>query len=739
SANPSTTATASNLCAGTYTCVVTDANLCKTQQVFTITQPGVLSITPSSTPANCGGANGTAKATPAGGTGAYTYSWSPAPASGTLPTASNLPAGSYTAYVTDANGCTKNIVIPVNNIGGPTVSLSTSANPTCNASCNGTATITASGGTAPLTYSWSGNPSTTVTASNLCSGTTYICTVTDAAGCRNTQSVNLTQPPALAVSPASTNTSCNAVCNGTATATVSGGTPNYTYSWSPNVATTPGVTALCQGAYTCHVTDQNGCTTQQIFTITQPAPITAVPTSQKALCNGSCNGIATVTPSGGTGAYSYAWSGSPSTTNTAGSLCAGSYNCTITDANGCSIIQAVTIVQPAPLTATDVSVPSTCKQSNGSMDVTPSGGTALYTYSWTPAPASSTLNGNASNLPMNSYTCMVTDSGGCTFTIIDSVTNTGTKPVAAITPSGPTTFCFGSPVTLTAGGGTTYSWNTGSTGSSLVANTGGTYTLYAINACGVDSSKITLIRDSLPNSLVSGQGKFCQGGSDILNASGGGTYSWNTGSTASSITVTTGGNYYVLVTNNCGTDTAHFHVTENTVQAGFIPSATTGTMPLPVTFTDSSSANVTNWSWNYGDGTTGTGKGGSHTYGSGGSYTVTLTVTDSITGCQSIYIYVIRVKELPSWITVPNIFTPNDDGTNDLFLVSSQGITQFEAKIFDRWGVELVILNAPGMGWDGRTPGGAPASAGTYYYIITATGDDGKKYAFNGYFMLIRN
>ncbi|HXC03662.1 MAG TPA: gliding motility-associated C-terminal domain-containing protein, partial [Bacteroidia bacterium] len=125
-----------------------------------------------------------------------------------------------------------------------------------------------------------------------------------------------------------------------------------------------------------------------------------------------------------------------------------------------------------------------------------------------------------------------------------------------------------------------------------------------------------------------------------------------------------------------------------------------------------------------------------HTYPTAGTYTATCTATDA-NGCSDTYKIVITVLDLPSWLNVPNVFTPNGDGKNDEFLVSSQGIVQFDLKIYDRWGVELAeILNAD-QGWDGRTRAGLLVADGTYYYILHATGTDKKTYSLQGFFQMI--
>ena len=240
-----------------------------------------------------------------------------------------------------------------------TIASFAQTNVTCNGSTNGTSSISSTGGVGTLTYNWTpGNPIGDGTASvtNLSAGT-YSCTVTDANGCTALQTVTITQPNVLVSTITSqTNVSCFAGTNGAASILVSGGTTAYSYNWTPGNPIgdgTASVTNLSAGTYSCTVTDANGCTALQTVTITQPTALAATLSSQTNVsCFAGTNGAASILVSGGTTAYSYNWTpgnpigdGTTSVTN----LSAGSYSCTITDANGCAASQSVTITQAAAI------------------------------------------------------------------------------------------------------------------------------------------------------------------------------------------------------------------------------------------------------------------------------------------------------------------------------------------------------------------------------------------------------
>ncbi len=250
-----TSITASGLAAGTYTCTITDAGGCVQTKTATITQPLVITASSTSVSTACGLSTGSANATASGGTGSLTYSWSPS--GGNAANASNLTAGVYTCTVTDANGCIQTTSVTVNSIGGPTVTLSSQTNPLCNGNSTGSATVNASGGTVPYTYSWSPSGGNTATASGLVAGI-YTCIITDAGGCVQSQTVLITQPAVLNLSM-STQVLCGKN-NGQASASPSGGSPVYTYSWTPSGATTASISGLPSGTYSCTLTDANGCT-----------------------------------------------------------------------------------------------------------------------------------------------------------------------------------------------------------------------------------------------------------------------------------------------------------------------------------------------------------------------------------------------------------------------------------------------------------------------------------------------
>ena len=729
-----TAASAAGLAAGTYTCSITDAKNCTTSQIVTITQPAVLALTPTSTQTGCGTSVGTAKVNVAGGTSAYTYSWSPAPGGGqNTANATGLAAGSYTVHVTDAKGCTQNSVYSITAAGGPTATLFSSSNPLCNASCIGTATVNASGGTGALTYSWSAGAGSSATASALCAGT-YSCTITDASNCSTVQSVVIAQPAVLNVNPTQTNISCNGSGTGSATATVSGGTGSYTYVWTSTGGSAATANGLSAGTYTCTINDANNCMTSQVYTLTQPTALSVTPSQTNATCNGSATGTASAAVSGGTGAYTYSWSPAGGSALSASALNAGTYTCTITDANNCPITQVYTLTEPSALTASGTPVSSTCNLSNGSASALAAGGTTGYTYSWTPA------GGNADTalgLSSGVYTCTITDLQGCIAKTQITVANTGSKPIAVLIQAGGTSFCAGTTLVLSASGGTSYSWSTGALTDSIQVGAAGIYTVHVTNSCGTDSASVTTSVKPLPNPVITGNNAICAGDSALLQASGGSTYTWSNNTNGSSIYASQSGTYTVIAGNACGSASATATLTVGQVTANFGSDVSKGSKPLPVAFTDSSSTNAVTWTWNFGDGSTGSGQTANHTYPASGTYTVTETVTNA-QGCTSTKTEIIVVTDIPSWMTVPNIFTPNDDGRNDVWLIPSAGIDIFNAKVYDRWGVLMAELVAPGEVWDGRTMAGLLASPGTYYYIIHANGDDGKIFDFKGFLELIR-
>ncbi|MGV3638996.1 MAG: cadherin-like beta sandwich domain-containing protein [Adhaeribacter sp.] len=343
-----TGAMATGLAAGNYTVTVTDANGQTATGNYAITQPTALtaSITAQTNLACNGGSTGSATVSVSGGSPGYTYSWSPS--GGTGATATGLSAGTYTVTVTDANSCTTTKSVTITQPASAlTASISAQTNVACNGASTGSATVSVSGGTPGYTYSWSPSGGTAATASGLSAGN-YTVTVTDANGCTTAKSVTIIQPTALtAFISAQTNVACNGASTGSATVLASGGTPGYTYSWSPSGGTAATATGLSAGTYTVTVTDANACTTTRSVAITQPTALTATATKTDATTLGGSDGSASVSVLGGTPGYTYSWSPSGGTAATATGLAAGSYTVIITDANACTITRTVTVGQPS--------------------------------------------------------------------------------------------------------------------------------------------------------------------------------------------------------------------------------------------------------------------------------------------------------------------------------------------------------------------------------------------------------
>ena len=406
--NVSKTDSAKNLTAGIYAVVVTDAHNCSSTVNITVAQPNTLTaVATTITNVSCnGGNNGSVSSVGAGGTLPYSYVWTPT--GGKNNTANNLTAGTYTITITDAHNCTATANTTITEPSALNLAISSITNVSCYAGSNGAASVSATGGTGAYTYSWLPNVSSYNSASGLKAGS-YVVTVTDANNCTASATIIISQPTALTGTIVShTNISCAGGNNGSLSVTAAGGTPNYTYAWSPNVSSTSNASNLTMGSYTITITDNNGCTDQVHYILTQPQPLVTSTSFQKPLCNGQQNGSATVTVNGGVPSYSYVWGNQPKLfTATATNVGAGTYTVQVTDANGCSQVDTVTVTQPSALGASVASTtnPICYGDSTGSVSVYVTGGTVPYTYSWNTVPVQT--NYSASKLPAGSYSVTV--------------------------------------------------------------------------------------------------------------------------------------------------------------------------------------------------------------------------------------------------------------------------------------------------------------------------------------------
>ncbi|MCU0433873.1 MAG: gliding motility-associated C-terminal domain-containing protein [Bacteroidia bacterium] len=234
------------------------------------------------------------------------------------------------------------------------------------------------------------------------------------------------------------------------------------------------------------------------------------------------------------------------------------------------------------------------------------------------------------------------------------------------------------------------------------------------------------------------------GGNVFIVQNGSGNYQWSVPGNG----VIAGGQGSDTLFVNWGTGTGYVSVVEVTAsgcnslpdscapsvspapQANFADSSS-GPWGNNWTFTDASGGAIS-WAWDFGDGTTSTQQNPQHNYTTAGTYTITLLVTNSA-GCIDTITRIIQVEE---GIFIPNVFTPNADGTNDEFYISSSGLLEYSIEIYNRWGVMVFAATAPEIRWDGRTTSGQPCSDGTYYFILKAISPT-QDYSTSGFLTLI--
>ncbi|MBL7909894.1 MAG: T9SS type A sorting domain-containing protein [Bacteroidia bacterium] len=515
-----------------------------------------------------GGSTGSATMSASGGS-PFTYTWSPS--GGNAATATGLSAGIYTCVTTNSCGSTALSTVQITQPASALATATAVTNVLCFGGSTGSATVTASGGTPGYTYLWSGAQTTSVISGQTAGVKTV--TVTDANGCTSTKGVTVTQPgSALSTATAVTNVLCFGNSTGAATVNASGGTPGYTYLWN-GAQTTSVISGQTAGVKTVTVTDANGCTSTKSVTVTQPGSgVSSSTTVTNILCNGNSTGAATVMASGGSPGYTYLWSGAQTTSVISGQT-AGVKTVTVTDINGCTNVNSVSITQPALLSATQSQTNITCVI-NGAGNVNVSGGAGSYTHSWSP---SGGTGSTAISLSAGNYTCEIKDANLCSLLKTFTITSNTTPPSVAI--SGTNQICNGQSVLLTASGATSYSWSTGAVTSTIAPSpvTTSTYIVTgtnSVNGCTNIATQIVTV-NALPTISVN-SGTICSGQSFTIIPNGANTYTIQGGSAVVSPTATS--SYTVIGTSIAGCISPSFATSNVTVIATPTLSITNGTI-----------------------------------------------------------------------------------------------------------------------------------------------------------------
>ncbi|EON76461.1 hypothetical protein ADIS_2911 [Lunatimonas lonarensis] len=775
----STTWVFENLAAGTYEVTVIDVNGCS-QSIdnLVISQPDTgISIADTLVEdyngfgISCFGANdGRIEVVLSGGTGAYTYLWTgPDGFTADRPLIESLAPGIYELSISDDNGCIVEtgpieITEPAPLALDGTRSDYSGFSISCFGGNDGSIELNPTGGTDNYSFSWIGPSGFTSSQQNidgLLAGI-YSVTVTDENGCIISDSFELAEPPLLEAAVLGTvDVLCHGESTGAISLSVSGGAnANYSFVWlRDGIQTTlsgQNQTALAAGVYSVEITDENGCqVTLTDIAILQPdAPLTISLSATEVTCYNANDGSIQSEIAGGVAPYQISWNFGSIQPNLA-NLGPGFYEMTVTDANGCTTVESVTIPE-VPIFDVDPEIGHiTCFGANdGFINLNLVGGQRPVRAIWDHGPEAAALF----NLAPGQYGVTITENDGCQIrreffiTEPDLLLVTGFVGDALACDNGQS----GSIDLIISGGRPPFQfrWSNGAVTQNVQNLSSGQYAVEVLDSAGCYATQRFTVRRPLPiqvRTIQYGEAQ-CEPREirDVfeLNIEGGvAPYAirWSSGAVSNNgyrMEASEPGLYTLTVTDGEGCSYMESFEVANSrvVLGGSYRSQSFLTyqahlVNFDINFINESSGDVVNYYWDFGDGNGSDEFSPTHRYQSEGTYEVTLRAID-IVGCE--HVHTMEITILDHFMVVPNVFSPNGDGLNDYFYPKFLQIASIDFRIMNKWGEVIFHTDQiQSIGWDGRL-NGEDAVPGNYVYQVRYSTVDGRPFTKTGVFLLVR-
>lgn len=559
---------------GNYFVTITDGKKCSVTESIYISQPSELSSNPKIDKPTCFGLfNASIDLQTTGGTLPYNFLW----ADGSNFSSKNgINAGNYQVTITDSHGCSldKNIIIdePLPLSFGVNFS-----NPDCFGYNNGWLKINASGGTLPYTYSLSGNPGNNSDFQNNLSAGTYQVTITDAQACEAIGTFTLTDPPVLNASPIIEDEKCPNQNNGKIDLKINSGNGPFTFNWGNGInGSGSSVTNIAPGNYTVTITNVNGCSQELPLTVNPALPFSGYIDAPLIDCQSNADGVATVVITSGLPPFTYQWNDAQNQTGSqATSLISGLYSVSVTDSRSCLLTLDVQINSKDPIKISkNIITDASCdNKSDGSIDLSFTGGTLPYNIDWSNGLPSG--NFNQQNLASGKYQYTLTDNAGCKLNG-ELIINAPQKITANVKITN--VACkyekTGMVETQISGGTLPYnlSWSNGSNTLNIQNLAAGNYTLTITDKNNCDYIQLYNIKEPNQEFIIEATQKLIscygenQSSAELLMISGSGSIVqsiWSNNMTSSLIDQLSNGIYTVTATDSYGcAKTASVNITD---------------------------------------------------------------------------------------------------------------------------------------------------------------------------------